>query len=144
MPKAKTSPADALGRAHVKLLDDISELERVVGPTVRAEIASLLDRLIATQAHVVKHFQFEERNGYMDEIRKHEPRLERTIQQLEDEHGQLATSLSEIIGDVTKSAEVGDALRAKVKRWIGNLRGHESRENQLVLDVFNRDEAAED
>jgi hypothetical protein len=94
--------------------------------------------------HLTEHFRFEEQNGYMDVVREREPRLERTIQQLAEEHGQLTRSLDALIKEAGKATSLGDALREAILSWIECVRQHEARENDLVQDAFDLDIGVED
>jgi DNA-binding transcriptional ArsR family regulator len=142
--RTDTSVAEALVRAHAALLADVRELEQAVGPSAREGVAELRARLGATQAHVTEHFRFEEQNGYLDAVRRREPRLERTIQQLAEEHRQLARSLEVLVEQATAAASLNDPFRKEVRGWVERLRQHEVRENDLVQDAFNLDIGAED
>jgi hypothetical protein len=144
MEKAEMSVAEALGRAHAALLEDLRKLEEVTRPDSGAGLTELRAQLAATRAHVTEHFRFEEQNGYMDAVRKREPRLERTIQQLADEHRQLAQSLEALIEQARAATSLGDSLRDEVREWIERVRRHEIHENDLVQDAFNLDIGAED
>src|SRR5262249_7353893 len=88
MERAEPSIAESLTRAHAALLEDLRKLAEATRPPTSEELAELRARLGATRAHLAEHFRFEEQNGYMDVVRKREPRLERTIQQLAGEHRQ--------------------------------------------------------
>jgi hypothetical protein len=101
-------------------------------------------RLEVTQEHVTEHFRFEESQGYMDAVRNREPRLERTIQQLADEHQHLAGALEALIERVRTATCLDEALRAAVRDWLDHLRRHEVRENLLVQEAFNVDIGPED
>ncbi len=144
MGRTENSVAEALGQAHAALLADLRELEQAVCPSREEGLAELHARLGAAHAHITKHFRFEEQNGYMDAVRKREPRLERTIQQLAEEHRQLGQSLDALIGEAGAATSVGDALREGIREWIECIRQHEVRENDLVQDAFNLDIGAED
>jgi len=144
MERAGTSVAEALGRAHTALFEDLQKLEAMVHPAPGKGLLELRARLDATHVHITEHFRFEEQNGYMGAVRKREPRLERTIQQLADEHRQLAQSLDSLIGDAREATSLGDPLRNEVREWIGRVREHEGRENDLIQDAFNLDIGAED
>jgi hypothetical protein len=138
------SVAEALGRAHAALLADLCELEAAALPGSAEGLAGLRARLGATHTHITEHFRFEEENGYMDAVRKREPRLERAIQQLAEEHRQLAQSLDALIGESRTATSLDDRFRAEVRGWVERVRHHEGRENDLVQDAFNLDIGAED
>jgi hypothetical protein len=100
--------------------------------------------LDATQAHVMGHFRFEEQDGYMDTLRKREPRLDRAIAQLAEEHRQLAQSLNELIKEAALASDISVSLRQQIRGWIERVRQHEIRENEFVQDAFNLDIGPED
>jgi hypothetical protein len=133
-----------LGRAHAALLADLRELEQAVRPDSGESLVGLRARLGATHAHVTEHFRFEEEDGYMDAVRKREPRLERSVQQLAEEHAQLRRLLEAIIGGAGAAASLGDALREEIRGWTECVRRHEARENDLVQGAFNLDISAGD
>jgi hypothetical protein len=134
--------AEALSRAHAALLDDLRKLEEAASSP--EGLPALRARLDATQAHLAEHFRFEEQNGYMDAVRKREPRLERAVEQLADEHRQLARSLGALIENARSASGLDAALGEEVRGWVGLVRQHETREIDLIQDAFNLDIGAED
>lgn len=141
MEKPKASFA-ALSQAHRSLLDDLRKLEE----STRAEstVSELRTRLGATYTHICEHFHLEELDGYMDEVRKREPRLDNVVQGLREEHRQLRHSLDLIHAEAKLATGLDEALRAKVRNWIERVQHHETRENKLVQDVFDLEIAADD
>jgi len=139
-----TSVARALRRAHAALLEDLRKVEVAVLPASGEGLVELCARLDATHTHLAEHFRLEEQNGYMDAVRKREPRLERKVQLLAEEHPQLAQSLEALIREAKVATSLGDAIREEVRAWVERVRQHEARENQLVQDAFNLDISAED
>jgi hypothetical protein len=144
MGKPESSVAEALGRAHTALLQDLGQLEEMVRPASGASLPELRARLGATRADVIEHFRFEEHNGYMDAVRKREPRLERMIHELAEEHRQLTQSLDALVTTASAAPQLEDTLRTQVRGWVASVRLHEVRDNDLVQDAFNYDIAAED
>jgi hypothetical protein len=144
MRKTESSVSEALSRAHAALLEDLRKLEVAVQPSSQEELAELRARLSTTSKHITEHFRFEEQNGYMDIVRKREPRLERSIQQLAEEHRRLRQSLDMLVGELGAATNLNDAFREGVRQWIEQVRQHETRENDLVQDAFNMDIGAED
>ena len=138
------SAAEALMRAHLALRKDLGKLEEAARPASGAGAAELRARLGATRTHVVEHFRFEEENGYLDAVAKREPRLERAVQQLADDHRRLAQSLDALVEEARVAPHLDDTFRGKVLTWMEQLRRHEDRENDLVQDAFNTDIGAED
>ena len=144
MERTKNSVAEALGQAHAALLVDLRELEQATRLFSGEDLEELRTRLGEARAHLTEHFRFEEQNGYMDAVRKREPRLERAVQQLAEEHGQLQQALAALIRDAGAETSLGDTLRAEIRAWIERVRQHEVRENDLVQDAFDLDIGAED
>ena len=140
----ENSVAESLGRAHVVLLADLRVLEQSARPSSGEGLAELRARLGATQTHVTEHFRFEEQNGYMEAVLKREPRLERAIQQLAEEHHSLAQSLAVLIEQARAATSLDDPLREGVREWVERVRRHETRETDLVQDAYNLDIGAED
>jgi hypothetical protein len=126
------------------LLEDLRRLDEAARPASGEGIVELRARLETTQAHIAEHFRFEEQNGYMDVVRKREPRLERAIQQLADEHRQLAQSLAALIEEGRMAASLEARFRDEVRAWVDRVRQHEAREDDLVQDSFNLDIGAGD
>jgi hypothetical protein len=136
--------AEALRRAHAALLQDLQKLEEAACSGSKESLAEFRAWLSATKSHITEHFRFEEQNGYMDAVKKREPRLERTIRQLAEEHGQLRASLDALIEEAKAAAILSDPLREEVRKWIQRVQNHEIRENDLVQDAFDLDISAED
>jgi hypothetical protein len=136
--------ARALHRAHETVLEDLRQLERAVQPAAGSKPVDLGARLASTQEHLTRHFRFEEQDGYMDAVRKREPRFERTIQQLAEEHRQLTKTLGALIGEAKGSTLAHGSLRDRVRAWIEAVRRHETCENDLVQEAFNMDVGTED
>jgi hypothetical protein len=144
MGKPAISLAEALGQAHASLLEDLGQLEEAVRPSSSETLAALRSRLEATCTHITEHFRFEEHNGYMDGPRKREPRLERAVQQLAEEHVQLAQSLQALLAQARQATQLDDHFREEVRHWIKQVRQHEARENDIVRDAYSLDISAED
>jgi hypothetical protein len=144
MATEETPLVEALSRAHGSLLEDLRKLEEAAGPASGVHAEELAARLAATRAHITEHFRFEEQNGYMDAVRKREPRLERTVQDLAEEHQQLAQALDALLGEVRAARPVSAAFRTHVQDWVKAVRQHEQRENDLVQDAFAVDIGTKD
>jgi hypothetical protein len=144
MAATRRSTAEALTRAHLALRKDLGLLEEAARPASGEGAAALRTRLGATRTHVTEHFRFEEDGGYLDAVRKGEPRLERAVQQLAEEHRQLARSLDALVEEARADPRPDDAFRGRVRAWIEQLRKHEARENELIQDAFSLDIGAED
>src|SRR5262249_61195710 len=105
--------------------------------------ADLADRLDVVRASIGEHFRFEEENGYMAAVLEIHPHLERMVQHLCEEHGQLLRSLDELRAE-GRAGQLSAAGRARGLAWARAVRRHERSENVLVQDAFNLDLSAED
>jgi iron-sulfur cluster repair protein YtfE (RIC family) len=144
MARLELTFSEALRQAHVALRENLEQLEEVTQPGSDAAIDEVRDRLEATRAAITEHFRFEEQGGYMDVVRKREPRLDRTIDQLAAEHSELAQSLDSLIEIARVASTLTDTFRAEVRTWSQRVHQHEHRENEVVQDTFALDIAAED
>jgi len=144
MKISQLSVPEALNLAHVTFLEGLGKLERAAGASGGEGLPELRARLVSTHTEVKEHFRFEEQNGYMGAVRKREPRLEHTIQQLEEEHRQLLRSLETLLGVVQAATSLDNVFREKVRAWVERVRHHEARENEVIQDAYNQDISAED
>jgi hemerythrin-like domain-containing protein len=128
--------AEALHKAHTDLLRDLQELEKAVAVESREDPAELGARLGQVRTHLLNHFHFEEEGGYMAPVLKEEPRFARVIQELLAEHRQMAQALDVLIQEVNRAQSLQAIPRERVRAWIGQVRHHESRENNLVQEAY--------
>jgi hemerythrin len=138
------SIVEALRQAHVALHRELAGLEQAArspSGTDSADMRSLLER---TRADILEHFRFEELNGYMNAVLDREPNLARTVENLREEHRQIAQELDSLIERTKTERALDDVFRDRVRLWIESVRRHETDENTLVQDAFNVDFAAED
>jgi hemerythrin len=136
--------ADTLHHAHTELLRDLRQLEEAVHSGSSEGPTELGDCLGKMRAHLADHFRFEEQDGYMAAILKEEPRFAPLVQELLDEHRQLAQTLDALLQDVRAARSLQDALRERVRAWVKRVRHHESRENRLVQEVYYSSDATGD
>jgi hypothetical protein len=144
MKKSPASVAERLAKAHAALLQDLHKLEEAARPESGEGLTGLTACLGTALDHITAHFRFEEENGYLDVVRTREPRLERAVQQLAEEHRQLNMSLETLLGEARAATGLGPGLGTKVREWVEQIRRHEAREDQVVQDAFNMDLGAED
>jgi hemerythrin-like domain-containing protein len=127
---------EALYEEHKDLLRDLQELEKAVATSSGEEPGELSTRLEMIQMHLSDHFRFEEVEGYMAPVLKEEPRFAPVVEKLLAEHGQLAQTLNAILQDVYRARSAKDVPRQRIRVWVGHVRHHESRENNLVQEVY--------
>ncbi len=140
----KSTVAEKLEHAHRELLENLRQLDEEAALVQAKRQASLVLRLEKTRADVTEHFRLEEKGGYMEAVRKHEPRLVPTIDKLAQEHRELAQALDSLCVQARAANAVDDVFREALRRWVARLHGHEQRENEVMQAVYNQDVAAED
>jgi hypothetical protein len=129
--------AEEPSQANASVLDDVQKLEHAVLASPQVSVAHILDTLSTTRRHVTDHFEFEEKErGWMEAVRKREPRLEHAVCSLIEEHRELVKSLNTLVEKANAQAKVEEAFRQRVLQWIQRVREHELRENELLQDVF--------
>ena len=140
MQKSTIATADELGQAHASLLDDLQKLEHAVLASPQVSVLHMLSQLSTARSHITDHFGFEEKEeGWMEAVRKHQPRLEHAVCGMIEEHRQLVKSLKTLIEEAEAETKLEDAFRQKVLRWIQRVREHELLENELLEDAFVED-----
>jgi len=144
MSRSESSVAADLQEAHVTLNNDLRELENVIQAVPTDGQAEVVRRLSRVRLTLAAHFCFEEQYGYMSGVLKREPNLDQIVHALLKEHQQLAQSLDDIMTEIRSRANLVDSSLGKIKDWLRHIHQHESRENQLVQDVYARDTPAED
>lgn len=90
------------------------------------------------------HFRTEEESGLFTELVGSEPRFQRAIENLIEEHRELQQSLDEIRRMAAACAGVDVGLSVKIRNWIDRLLHHEFSENDLIQDAVDSDFAAAD
>jgi hypothetical protein len=128
----------AMAEAHVLLGKSLQELERIAGSPQRRSPDAVLLRLQLTAQELRRHFFLEERGGYMAPVLEEAPQFAHAAQELLDEHRHLEESLTALIREASR-AQVDDGLWTRVAEWLAQVRRHESRENQIVQEAYNRD-----
>jgi hemerythrin-like domain-containing protein len=144
MANKELSVVEALRMAHINLLKDLAGLEDAVHSSLGTDAVEMRSLLERTRTHILEHFRFEEHNGYMDAVIHREPNLARTVENLREEHRQLAQELEALIERTRTGRHLDDAFRDQVRSWLESVRRHEARENTLVQDAFNSDFSALD
>src|SRR5437762_2280163 len=99
MAKSPAVIAEALKKAHARLTEDLRQVEVMLRSSAPAAKADLSYELAKVRRCLTEHFRFEEQNGYMDVVWKTQPRFDRTIEHLHDEHRQLTYCLDELIAE---------------------------------------------
>lgn len=136
---------EQLREVHRDLLADLQKLEEAMrGGLPQERLPELRRWLEQTRRHVAEHFRLEEQDGYLEPVRKRDPRLERRIRQLAEQHRQLTHSLDALIAQAAEAHEPDERIMATLRRWIADFRNHEIQEDDLIQDAFQLDLGAAD
>ena len=127
--------------AHAALMHEITELEAWAGGEWARPPSRGHERLMALRAKLLAHFAFEEDGGYMTQVLEDAPHLDQIVQQLLEQHRQLADGLDALIDECIEwsGADLESQFFHKLRQWIDLVRAHESRENALVQMASNQD-----
>jgi hypothetical protein len=136
METSERAFAEALYEAHTDLLRDLMELEQSVSQGSGKGQRGLSSHLATVHTHLTDHFRFEEQDGYMAPLLKEEPQIGPLVQELLNEHRQLAQALEALVQEVGAAPVLRDDVRERVRAWVRQVRQHESRENSLVQEVY--------
>jgi hypothetical protein len=128
--------ADALHEAHADLFRNLLQLEESVRLGSSESQPELSIRLGNVRTHLSEHFRFEEQDGYMAPLLKEEPQIGPVVQELLDEHRQLAEALDALLQEVSAAQSLSEGFPERVRAWVKHVRQHESRENSLVQEVY--------
>ena len=135
---------DDLCQEHASLLERLSGLENTIESARGEKVA---EHLRAIQDHLERHFQFEERGGYMKHVLDQAPQLHQQTQDLLAEHGQLRRQVGELVAvasTLPHDRPLPDAFRHQVRQLLQTVRQHEARENRLVQETVNQDVGVDD
>lgn len=144
MPNAQPATFDTVQHMHRMLGGDLRKLATAIDAGSDTAIDDLRAVLSATYTHLCEHFRFEEQDGFMDELRERDPRLERSAEELLDEHRTLRQSLDALHGEAIVASRLDHRLRERIAEWIARVRRHEVRENDLMQDAVDADFGAMD
>lgn len=125
--------------AHAALRSDLQDLEAIAHPDCPQPIERLRLRLAEVSGHVLTHFRSEEDGGWFDHVRRDQPRLDRAVQELIDEHERLRDSLERLAERCRAATAIDAEIRETLRAFVGTMRQHESREDDLIQEAYNRD-----
>jgi hypothetical protein len=144
MASTKTNNLEEVRRAHRLLMRDLQRLETAAHEPLADGLEKLRTQLPLTRAHLIEHFRYEEDHGYAELIREQLPRLQHAVMERLDEHPQLLSRLEDLLDELQLARCLSGSFPSKVLAWVHEVREHESKENLLIQDAFNRDLGATD
>ena len=134
--------ADELADEHALLgsyLEQLKDLISAPDDTTAMALSALLDEV---QGRCQAHFVFEERDGYMVEVRERQPNLSGSLDALQAEHPTLISELAAIRDAVQaepKLQQLDQEIAPRIRAWLASMRSHEHRETRIVQEAFNTD-----
>lgn len=124
---------------HDLLVEVRGAFEEPVGAVARAHAAG---RLGVLRQHLVRHFEQEERGGYMEESLCRMPRLAEAARGVLAEHPGLLADLDGLLERLAARDGVGEAWRQAgrdFETFASRLLAHERNENAVVQEGYNED-----
>lgn len=147
MPHGHDSWVDQLANEHSMLETYLDQLEDLITAPDDHTIQALRPLLHEVFERCRAHMELEEQGGYMVSLVQVQPHMTKAVNELRDEHGVLLKAMTEIRLSVDGSEDMdrleGDFL-PQIKEWLDQMRSHEHRENELVLEAFNQDIGTKD
>ena len=133
-------------REHGELKDLLSQVRSAIhdqqpdAQQARQLIGDLYER-------IQSHFHHEEAGGYLSEALEQAPRLTNQVGRLHEQHETLSEVLGELRNHVQRTVPTDDPradawwkeLTDRFQDFSNQLLRHESEEDKLVQEAFNRD-----
>jgi hypothetical protein len=135
----KEPPTKSYHPRHQSLLDRLLEVEQAVRPEADLDLEALRSQLTEMRTEAFAHFQAEELEGPVGALARSEPRFERSVRRLIEEHRELEQSLETLMEAAAVAERVDEPLVAKVRRWVQRARRHEIDEDELLMAAANQD-----
>ena len=131
---ASQETRDAIHREHESLR---SLLSRIEGTSQLADLVPLVAEL---RRELEEHFATEERpEGLHAAIQDRDPRYERALHVILDEHREFLAVAEDVLGRARNCLEAKEAILRDVLRLSNRLHDHEARETELLADSHYTD-----
>ena len=88
---------------------------------------------------VLLHFAAEEAEEFVGSLVTDQPRLLGRVERLQQEHGELATALDDLL-ELARSKPRATELAARLEGFLARLDAHEHAENALMQELITIDE----
>ena len=93
--------------------------------------------------HCLKHFDFEELGGFMQDVLSNAPETKNVVKKLEEQHKKIIEDLDDILEDLKLQEQRDDTklqkLKENIKDLIIKLKAHEKAENDLIQKVYSQE-----
>ena len=139
--------------AHKQALERHRALNELMARIDRAleektsTVAEVSDLLAQLGDRLVKHFELEEEGGYFAEALTQAPRLISRANELMIQHPKMTRYARELAGAADPAQQPDlwwKQTRERFKAFQAELQKHESQENDLLQEAYNRDLGAND
>ena len=111
------------------------------------KLASVRFFTVQFQQHLERLFALEEIDGYMESVSRFNPELTNRIDDLKRDHDQLRAAVRKIVVrlDLASSTNLPefDATCFEIRTTINQVLEHLRREQDLLVEAFNRDRGGE-
>ncbi len=125
--------------------DELRELLGNVHQTLvnRSEsVANVAQVMGSLREHAITHFREEEEDGFFDQVISIAPRVTERANGIRDEHQQLAAEVDRLV-EMTSGGDGSPAwwqqLNDAFHEFSKDLMHHESKENELLQEVYTED-----
>ncbi len=136
---------ETMRRVHENLHAHIREFrELVAGQPTRGSVLAMLRTL---SSELQKHFELEERDGYLGEAVAHAPRLSDQANRLLRQHAVLTEELSVLVAVANRDAatdELPADFATLADTFIRKIIAHERAEDNLIQNAYEQDVEAKD
>jgi hypothetical protein len=124
---------------HDLLMEARGAFEQPAGEVALADAAA---RLGALRQHLARHFEQEERGGFMEESLSRMPRLAAAVREVMGEHPALLADLDRLLKRLAARDSGEEAWRQAghaFEAFASRLLAHERNENAVVQEGYNED-----
>jgi hypothetical protein len=124
---------------HDLLVEARGAFEQPTGEVARAEAAG---RLGGLRQHLARHFEQEERGGFMEESLTRMPRLAAAVREVMGEHPALLADLDRLLKRLAARDSGEEAWRQAgrdFEAFASRLLAHERNENAVIQEGYNED-----
>lgn len=135
-PPAQSSQEtrEAIRREHESLRGLLSRIEHA------GQLAELVPLVVRLREELEEHFATEERpEGLHAAIENREPRYERALHVILDEHKEFLALADDVVGRAKACLEQKEVILRDVLRLCTRLHDHEVRETELLSDTYYLD-----
>lgn len=137
--QASRETRDAIQREHESLRGLLARIEQT---TQLADLVPLVERL---HEELVEHFETEERpEGLHAAIENREPRYERALHVILDEHKEFLALAADVLSRAKICLAQKETILRDVLRLATRLHDHEARETELLADTYYIDLGRDD